>query len=117
MGFGSSCTWVRGKQACISLWNSSSFHIAVSHRTDVNEMSAWMPVVQALTKYPIIDWIGLQSLMHMQRTCFSKLIVGQTAALHLYNDHRLPPLPTVYPHPDFNVAGKGWTFLDLSSKF
>jgi uncharacterized protein (DUF849 family) len=27
-----------------------------------------MPVVQALTQYPIIDWVGLQSLMHMRRT-------------------------------------------------
>jgi hypothetical protein len=105
MAFGSSCRWDRGKHSCVSQWNSSSFHIAVSHGTDVNEMSAWMPVVQALTQYPIIDWVSLQSLMHMRRTCFAKLVVGQTAALHLYNDHRLPPPPSVYPHPELNLAG------------
>jgi hypothetical protein len=73
-------------------------------------MLDWMPVVQALTQYPIIDWVGQQSLMNMQRTCFAKLIVGQSAALHLYNDHRLPPPSSNYPHQDFNLAGLLFVF-------
>ena len=98
----------------LSSWNGSSFHIAISHRTNANEMHAWMPVVQALTHHPVIDWIGLQGQMHMQRTCFAKLIVGQSAALHLYNDHRLPPFPSSYPHPEFHVSGLCFVSFILS---
>jgi hypothetical protein len=105
MGFGTSCKASDPKHKCSSRWNSSAFHIAVSHSTNANQMSAWMPVVQALTQHPIIDWIGFQGLLRMQRTCFTKLIVGQSAALHLYNDHRLLPFPSYYPHPEFEVAG------------
>jgi hypothetical protein len=105
MGFGTLCKASDPKHKCSSRWNSSAFHIAVSHSTNPNQMFAWMPVVQALTQHPIIDWIGYQGLLRMQRTCFAKLIVGQSAALHLYNDHRLLPFPSYYPHPEFDVAG------------
>jgi hypothetical protein len=104
MKFGTSCEGSGEDYNCLSHWNMSAFHIAISHSINPNEMSAWMEVVQALTQYPVIDWFGLHGSMHMQRACFVKLIVGQSAALHLYNDHRLTG-PTSYPHPDFGIAG------------
>ncbi len=105
MKFGTSCEGSGEDYNCLSHWNMSAFHIAISHSINPNEMSAWMEVVQALTQYPVIDWFGLHGSMHMQRACFVKLIVGQSAALHLYNDHRLTG-PTSYPHPDFGIAGQ-----------
>lgn len=105
MGFGASCSSYGDRKKCLSHWNNSAFHIAISHSTNANEMYVWMPVVQALTQHPIIDWVGLHGQFHMQRLCFSKLIVGQTAALHLYNDHRLPPFPSSHPHPQFDISG------------
>jgi hypothetical protein len=105
MGFGASCNSDGDRKKCLSHWNNSAFHIAVSHSTNANEMFVWMPVVQALTQYPIIDWVGLHRQFYMKRLCFSKLIVGQTAALHLYNDHRLPPFPSSHPHQEFDISG------------
>ena len=104
MKFGTSCETSGGEYNCLSQWNMSAFHIAISHSTNANEMPVWMEVVQALTRNPIIDWFGWHGSMHLQRACFAKLIVGQSAALHLYNDHRLTG-PTSYPHPDFEIAG------------
>jgi hypothetical protein len=105
MKFGTSCKKTSGgDDNCLSHWNMSAFHIAISHSINPNEMSVWMEVVQALTQYPVIDWFGWHGSMHMQRACFAKLIVGQSAALHLYNDHRLTG-PTSYPHPEFGIAG------------
>ncbi len=112
MNFGVVCKDNKA-QNCLSRWNGSSFHIAVSHRTNANEMNAWMPVVQALTHHPIIDWFGLQGQMNMQRTCFTKLILGQSAALHLYNDHRLPAFPFSYPSPEFDVSGLSFVSIFL----
>ena len=61
---------------------------------------------QALTQHAVMDWVGMQRLLQQQRVCYTKLIVGQTSALHLYNDHRLPPHSL--PHPAFDVSGQAF---------